>query len=288
MMPIKKADGKLREMQLKTFDLLCNIDRICKKNNIKYSLFGGTIIGAIVHKGFIPWDDDIDLVMDRENFNRFKSICEDGLPDNLEYKDYFKDNKSFVLFSKIIDKSTTCIMTNQYGNKIISGVFVDITVLDNIPSNKLIRTVQYLASLLMILYVNKNSPENRGKLINLGGKIFLKITPKNLYPVIVKKIFKFVTGFKRNSNTYLDEIIAINAPKINLDADTLDEFVEFEFEGRKFPVFKKYHEYLTKRYKRDYTTLPPEDEQLPQHNVEYINCEIGYKEYTMKSLKNRK
>lgn len=285
MEQVKPAEGKLREMQLKTLDVLLDIDNICKQHNIKYSLWAGSIIGAVVHKGFIPWDDDIDLVMDRENFKKFRSVCMSELPKHLEYKDYFTDNSSYVLISKIIDKNTTCVMYNQQGDKIISGVFVDITVLDNIPKSKIKAFTQNIVSKMNLLYVNKYAPQNHGKLAKLIGNILLKIVPNSIHHNIVKYGVDYISGFDKASSKYLDQII-YPSERINLDINILDKFIYVDFEGFKFPVFDKYHEYLIKRYKRDYTVLPPEDERNPQHNVEYINCNIGYKEYIENLVSN--
>ena len=268
----------IRELQLRTLEVLKVIDEICQKHNINYSLFGGTIIGAIVHNGFIPWDDDIDLVMDRENYNRFKDICRIELPEKYEFKDYFEDDSMFVLFAKIIDSSTTCIMRGPDNTKIITGFFVDITVLDNIPSNIILRKIQYSISLLCLLFVSKTIPKNKGKIIKFISKILICILPNSLTKKVVKYGYRYITSFKRTRRSFLDEIIAINAPKINLPPDTMDSFIKVQFEGMLFPVFSRYHEYLIKRYKRDYTTLPPIEERIPHHKIEFIDSDRSYKE----------
>ncbi|MBO1914255.1 LicD family protein, partial [Microvirga sp. 3-52] len=92
MTVFEMTDENLRLLQLKCLDILLEIDKVCKQNNIDYSLVGGSAIGAVVHKGFIPWDDDIDIVMNRTNFERFKSLSKKELPSNLMLKDFDSDN----------------------------------------------------------------------------------------------------------------------------------------------------------------------------------------------------
>jgi len=118
-------------------DLLVEFDRVCRKNGIQYFASGGTFLGAVRHKGFIPWDDDIDVMMTRENYKR---LCEIG-PREFKHP-YFLQNKytdpcCCDLMSKLRNSDTTALMTNELGSRIKynKGIFIDIFPLDNVPDD---------------------------------------------------------------------------------------------------------------------------------------------------------
>ena len=146
-LPLPKATGMLRDLQLANLEMMKKFDKVARENGIKYTLGAGSAIGAIVHKGFIPWDDDIDILMDRENFDRLRNLSSEILPKELEYKDYFSDQSCNVLIGKIIDNSTTMITVDQYGRETVSGVAIDVSVFDSVPNGKIAKKLQWLKSI---------------------------------------------------------------------------------------------------------------------------------------------
>ena len=122
----------LKKLHIVEVEILDEIDRVCKKNNIEYFLIGGTLLGAIRHKGFIPWDDDLDVGMTRENYEKFINIAPNEL-DSKYYLDNFKTNTNCHLpFSKIRKNNTTMDeeATKNFNNH--KGIFVDIFPFDKL------------------------------------------------------------------------------------------------------------------------------------------------------------
>ena len=129
------TNSKLRKVQLTELKILEKIDEICKKNNINYFLIGGTLLGAVRHKGFIPWDDDIDVGMLREDYEKFINVC---LKNGALGKDYYlhcneSDNDYFIPFIKVKKNNTTFAEKNIENINTHKGIFLDIFPYDNVP-----------------------------------------------------------------------------------------------------------------------------------------------------------
>ena len=127
-------DEVLRKVQLCQLKILKVVDKICKDNEIKYYIIGGTLLGAIRHKGFIPWDDDLDIAMCREDYNRFTQICKEALP-----KEYFLQNTEndglWLFITKIRMNNTAFDDDITLTSKCHNGIYIDIFPLDKIPKN---------------------------------------------------------------------------------------------------------------------------------------------------------
>lgn len=275
-LPLEKATGLLRELQLAYLKLMKEVDKVLRENGIFYTLGAGSLIGAIVHKGFIPWDDDIDILMDRENYDKFLSLKDKILPSHIIFKDYFSDNSLKVLLGKIVDKSTTMITVDQYGRKTVSGVAIDVSCFDYVEKNKIKRKFQWLSSVKALILANGISPQNHGKIIKLYGNFLLKTTKNK--PKKIKKLVDKIKGASRKSGL-VAELLYLGGNKIYFDEKMFKEFIEVDFEDAKFLATKEYDYYLKKRYNRDYTLLPPKEKRISWHNCEYLNVNVGYEEY---------
>lgn len=267
-------------MQQTLLTMMKWFDAFCEKNGITYYAMGGTVLGAVRHKGFIPWDDDIDVLMDRENFEKFLSLKDKILPPEILYKDYFTDQSMKVLLGKLIDTSTTMITVDQYGRKTISGVAIDISVFDKVPNGKIAKKLQWLKSIKALILVNGIAPQNHGKLVNLYGKFVLKTTKNKL-----KTITKLTNKIKKYQNTHCNsvaEMLYLGGNRIYFDKDMFESFIDVPFEDTCLMVTAKYDYYLRKRYNRDYTTLPPKEKRISWHNCIYLDTKMGYEEYLKK------
>lgn len=118
------------------------INQICLRNNIKYSMIGGTLIGAVRHHGFIPWDDDIDLMMERSEYKRFLNIAEKELSEEFYIADYEHTPSIGEPFTKIMMKNTVMKESFTGSSNAPAGIFVDIFPVDNAPQSKLFKTIQ--------------------------------------------------------------------------------------------------------------------------------------------------
>ncbi len=126
----------LRELQLKELDILKQTIKIIEDHNLSYFALGGTLLGAIRHKGFIPWDDDVDICMTRPDYEKFLEIAQKELPENLELG-YFKTNPNHQKYAtRIIDKNTQVLRNDSFKDYYVN-IWIDIIPLDGIRDNKL-------------------------------------------------------------------------------------------------------------------------------------------------------
>lgn len=236
---------RLRKIQLCGLRILCEIDRICKKHNIKYFLAYGTLLGAIRHGGFIPWDDDIDIGMKVEEYNKFLKVCESEL--NPEFLLKRSDSKEallyFISFSKVTMKELP--------------IFVDIFPFYYLPENKLSRF--YIETKLMLLHdiiyehYGRKIENERHKII---GKIYhlgiIRLLERITYATVGEKyIIHSIRKIEYNMTTPTKQLRSLFYQ--NIESDLLETFIDRDFEEVKFPVPSKYEEILTAWY-GDYMT----------------------------------
>lgn len=269
-------DEKLRKMQLKCVDILSVIDEICDLNNIEYSLCAGSVIGAYLYKGVIPWDDDVDIMMTRENYEKFLSVCKDYLPENLELVNYKSRKDWTIFFSKIVDKNTTVVETNQEGKELIGGVFVDITVLDKVPIGVTgfffrIKTYLMLRALTLTFYSDSNGM--KGKIKNIIVNKLRKIDRKSL----CEELELYIKKYQCRGNYGWAELLTWGKNTLIYPKNIFETYTTIEFEKKTFRIVNKYKEYLKLMYNKD-TYDCPENEQIP-HHFKYINLDLPYEKY---------
>ena len=180
-------DTEIRKIQLKCMEILDIVHRICVEHHIQYSLCGGSVVGAHLYKGFLPWDDDIDIMMTRENYNRFVSIVPSVLPEGFSMLN-FEVSDDFVMgLTKIINNNTTYVHDNGQ----VSGVFVDVTVYDKVPTNFLRHVDMFL--------VKRSFTVLRGKMPGKGLKNIIRnlfidvcLPEKRKYFLFFSKVAQFL------------------------------------------------------------------------------------------------
>ena len=242
-------------------NILESIDNCCRKHNIKYSLCWGTMIGAIRHHGFIPWDDDIDIMMPREDFNRFLKVYNDPLYTYITPK-VSKKHKNII--TKIYDKKTSVFIKNRSTSRF--GVWVSIFPYDNAPNEKL-KQWEIKRDFWMLLYYIKAQ--------NLNGQGFMrrmvkKVIKMLLFPLssfwIYNRIEKCLTAY--NSQQTKRICIWYGTPYMKFryfPKELLDECIDVDFEKLKSKIIKGYDEFLKITY-GDYMKLPLESDRVPKHN----------------------
>lgn len=247
---------ELKALQLK---MLLHVDSFCKKNNIKYTLTYGTLLGAVRHKGYIPWDDDIDIAMPRSDYNRFISLYNGSHPD---YKviSHINCTNYGLPFAKVHNSKT--IMHEYMYKQDCFGVYIDLFPIDGIRSLKQIDIVlkwkKYLNAKKAVLGRNRSVTKN---CIIALGKIALCFTSVKR---IVKKIVNVSAQFSFEECEKCCVLYSSNAYREIIQKSIFDEMIEVEFEGYKFPVPKDYKRYLTSLF-GNYMELPPIEERISHH-----------------------
>lgn len=271
MAQVVLSDDQLHKIQSIEIEVLCEVDRICKANNINYTLGFGTLLGAVRHKGFIPWDDDIDICMPRRDYIRFKKICEKELSKKYFYQSQSTDPEYFHLFDKIRVNQTVFKEDFLAEYHIHHGVYIDIFPMDYIPENKVLRYIQFVRFHffrigLMSKYLSIKQRKGK-KLIaaRLMRIVYAPFSLKWLYTHANKTAMKY----DDKEYTYIFHFCNSINGKFMCKSDSLINTIEMSFENHKFPVPKEYDEVLTNIY-GNYMQLPPESERQPKHHLEAL------------------
>lgn len=254
---------ELKQLHSLLLVIACEIDRICRVNDIKYSLWAGTLIGAVRHRGFIPWDDDFDIAMPRDDYNRFLQIAQKELKEEFGIISINNKKKYGYGFAKITLKGTNI---EQIGNKNGKNleIWVDIFPYDRVPDSKIKRFIQnkknyFLMKLLEEKYDGLYGRASTIKKLSFGLLHLLNyiIDEEKAKKSLDKNMMKY-----ENENT--SYITCISSPygyiKEMLLSNYFEKLEEYEFEGCKFLGFANYNDYLSQIY-GDYMVLPPEEKR---------------------------
>lgn len=267
--------GKIDRIRREEVKLLQEVDRICKKYNIKYFLAGGTLLGAIRHKGFIPWDDDLDIGMLPEDYYKFLSIAPKELDSRYFFQDYTTEDTSHYVHDKIRIKNT--FFSTKYSNRYAmhNGVYIDIFVYFKTSDNpkkqkKHLKKVQFCRKLIAWKWGDK---PRKGK---------YKTITKWLMPVIRKvpfqkihELYMHTLGMyeKKDTHSRIDGM-GFNLTKVKaFPAEWFDEIIETEFEGVMFPVIARYDDYLKHWYGEKYMEWLPLSGRKSVHDV--VRIDLG-------------
>ena len=267
-------ESELRKLQQKCLEILDIIDNICREHRIQYSLCGGSVVGAHLYNGFLPWDDDIDLMMTRDNYNKFINIAPSSLPQGFSLFCYQHSEYASQLhlgFAKVMNENTTFIENN--GD--ITGIFVDITVYDKIPNS-------FLRHIDLFLY-------KRAQMISTGklpGKSIKNQIRNLLLDTIFSDYRAYMTFFQkvlemlgRTSDYSYRELCGpyYFVCMIPYQPHIFENYTTIEFEGREIMIVRDYIEYLQSRYNRT-DFVEPKEKQVPIH-LEHAEFDIPYMEY---------
>ena len=258
---------KIHEIEL---EMLTEVDRICQKNNIKYTIIGGTLLGAVRHGGFIPWDDDADIAMLRPEYEKFCKVCEKELDKTKFYFQNMDITEGYRWgYSKLRRNGTVFKRENQEHMNYPQGVFLDIFPIDATPDNIILRRIHefrcFCVRKILWSAVGRYSEKNKVK----------KIIYKLLYLIperqAKKMYYNLIMKNKNADKTKVVRTLTYPAPK-KLHGYYRHWFVEtapIVFEGREFDGVKDYEGWLSYEF-GDYMKLPPK-EKRKAHPVTEIN-----------------
>ena len=259
----RKNDGTMKivtseELKAIQLDLLQKTADFCEKNNIRYFLCGGTLIGAIRHKGFIPWDDDIDISMPRPDYDRFISMF--NQPENYyQVIDMSNDKQYGFPFAKVHD-TRTFVNELQYA-KDHFGVYIDIFPIDGVGEDEQVFRILRWRKLLHTKKANYYERTLTKKIINTLGKILL--LPFSVHDIL-KKMDKVARKYTYGSTPRAGIIINPYGTREIMDLHIFDKSIPKQFENGNYMVPEGYDAWLRSIY-GDYMQLPPEDKRHSPH-----------------------
>ena len=269
----------LRKLQLKELDTLVYFKEFCDKNNLLFYLCGGCCIGSLRTGGFIPWDDDIDILMPRDDYEKLYKLWDNDKHER--FKLLRTDEKIFTgnIFTTIVDTETTCVKANKAHLDIPFGIMMDIFPIDGCPKGKFKRTMQKLNAMIYSLFLAQIVPENHGGIMALGSKFLLSIVKS---PKAREKKWRNaerrMSKYKISDCEYITELCeGVHSMQPEYPKEWFASAVYREFEGLQMPIPVGYDPYLKKAF-GDYMKLPPEDKQKPHHDMILVDTERSYKE----------
>jgi licD family protein len=256
--------------------ILQEIDRICKKYKINYTLDSGTLLGAIRHGGFIPWDDDADIAMTRANFEAFRRIVKRELSDKLEFimPNEFKNGKVFYDFTpRIIYKPSARHKDNDkkdsYEGK-LNHLWVDIFILDKLPKSKSLQ--KFVLFNQKLIYLFSMGHRKKLELKKYKGSMKLAVLFFSILGKIIpmRRLFKLQDGLSklfyksRKSTTWYYSNYQPDYIDIKVNKDWYEKYLNIKFEDATLSIIDEYDSVLHLVY-GDYMTPPPKADRVPTH-----------------------
>ena len=246
-------------------NILIELDKFCKKEKIHYFLTGGTLLGAIRHKGFIPWDDDADVAMLREDYERFNSTFNAEHEGNIKWINIYNTKDYYLPFGKLIDTRTYLLEDYRFACGI--GVYVDVFPIDNVGDDKKI-AAREIAKRTLVEQLFPRKFEKISKEHSLKRNLAIiaaSILPNNGYYIAKKKEARIrKVSYKKNGKYVANLYGAYGENEITLKTN-LEETKETEFEGHMLQIPAGYENYLHGLF-GDYMQLPPVEERVTHHH----------------------
>lgn len=263
---------QFRKMQLAQLDMLIDFDRVCRKHDINYVIFTGTLLGAVRHKGFIPWDDDADIGILREDYEKFKKVSSELNPEICYFQNHETDPEYRWEYGKLRRSNTVFVREGQERIECKTGIFVDIFPMDDVPKSVIGQMIQDFDCFLM----RKTLYSEVGK---YNSKGFVKMLYELLSKIPMSYVYELITKYTAKSNNKTNnKVRCLLFPamgklykrkrklplkeRYGMPKEWFLDRTLMTFEGHDFYVPKKYDDVLRYIYE-DYMQLPPEDERQP-------------------------
>lgn len=281
-----KISSNRKLLWYKEITMLDWLEEICQKEGLDYFLIGGSEIGVVRHKGFIPWDDDIDIGMLRKYFDKFLDVYKKYLP--VGYSVQFgldKDNGIWSSLVRIRDDNSTGIIDNQVGKKISHGVFIELYCYDTVPADKKSqkRLAREVSNYLMVLQDKIGQIPITGK----RGKLLKLMYGHMSTETLVKKIDKLCRSYSKQETGYVSTPILpqyLNDGSEVLNLSDVEKTIRMPFEYTMARIPVGYQHSLTKEF-GDYMELPPVEKRGTHHSVKvFYDATKPYTFYSEKSM----
>ena len=261
----------IRQVQLTQLEILIEVDNLCRKHDIQYFLTSGTLLGAVRHKGFIPWDDDIDIGMHRKDYDRFLEIANKELDEKYFCQSIYSETNYHLPYAKIRKNKTRYVEAGIKYLDINKGVYIDVFPIDKVPDNIIARFIHrrefYILYRIVLAKSGIGSPDDRRILKRIAYgmlKIFsIPFKKRNILLYMDQRMKKYA-GNKTRYVTSMGS--AYGYTREIMPVCIYESIAEIEFEGQLLYAPSQPHEYLTRLY-GDYMTPPPVGQRENRHGV---------------------
>lgn len=261
----------IRQLWQTEQEILSVIHEVCSAYNLRYTLAYGTLICAIRHGGFIPWDDDIDIIMPREDYEKLLSVWNDVAPTGYILQNIRTNSDYTNTFTKIRKDHTTFLQDETERDKSYhKGIFVDIFPADRVAPGKLGRTVQYIACAVNLLFTRGHA-SGSGGMVGMVERLLLSL-PKAVRPVLRNAAERCIRSWNGNKNLQWYVPCTIEDTKYYFCADMFLNMKMIAFCSKKYLCVADPDAFL-RAYYGDYMKLPPEEERVWKHHPIVIDFE---------------
>lgn len=251
-------DETLKKLHKVLLELLCEFDRICRRHGIEYTLSGGTLLGAVRHDGFIPWDDDVDVSMRREDYERFREACRSELDtERFFWQDNLTDKEYPWGYGRLRRKDTEFVRIGQEHMKMRTGIFLDVFPNDYIPDFYPLRLIHCFCCFAVrkILYAESGRVAAGSRLQRIIYTLLSRI-PRRV-------AFNWLDKLTKVKKSRYCRALTFPPPRdgnLGTPAHYYDAYEDILFEGKPFRAMKNRLEYLEYKY-GDYRKLPPPEKR---------------------------
>ena len=266
------VNGKLKKIWAVELDLLETLLQVCKKYDLKVSLGFGSLLGAVRHKGFIPWDDDLDVWMPRESFERLLEVADKEFKKPYFLQTALSDREFFIPYARLRNSLTTGAIAYSSSTNYNNGIFVDIYVLDGFSNNRIARFWQYFMRVVFdwILCICANGTSRRNAFKDNMIR-YLKLFKKPLlflssYETWYRRYVRNISRWTNDAEVLCPVVMgeAVRHFKTIL-TEEMNNIMEIDFEWLKVPVSKAYDDILKRFYGPDYMEFPPIEKRGKWH-----------------------
>lgn len=269
----------VRDVQNVILDVMKYIDKLCREHGIVYYIMGGTALGAIRHGGFIPWDDDLDIFMTPDQYEKFKKVFDTEHSEQFVIQEW-RTTPDYLEYAKVRMNGTTFIEEVFKDRKDLhQGIYVDIMILHKVPENVLVQKLVYLESKFVTLYAlsQRNwKPKNNKQKLVLNSLKFLPCYW--MARVFYKRIYKY--DDRKKDFKYCYWITPAKFKNGLFDASFFLNPIDIPFEDTKLMGSKRIKDYLQYRY-GDYMKIPSAAEQKANVHAMIYDTDKDYREYMM-------
>ena len=262
----------LKKLQQVETEMIVAFDAFCEQHQINYTLAYGSLIGAVRHHGPIPWDDDVDIIMTRADYDRFIELWRTNPMPGYYLQEIGKHAISNINHAKLRKDGTVLSSKAEFDEDKHNGIWIDLFPMDKLPKNRIKRAVMLFWARVRIVYTRNYVANGMGKAAYVLSKCMLSV------PAILKKKLKdyaedYILKYNHLSEGY--DYINLAAPAgLNLyfDPKLFEEYIKIDYDGHQFSIVKRYDEMLKLSY-GDYMQLPPEEQRICKHNPEIVKFE---------------
>lgn len=259
------------DIQNVCLEIMKDIHQFCQNNNIRYTLYGGSLIGAIRHNGFIPWDDDLDIAMPREDYERFIKSYQSAKGYSVLYRNTISDNSVYISYARVCEFNKTVVKQKTMWTKHQTGIWIDVFPLDSLENdieqckNRLNRIKQQAKKGIVLRHALsplRNLSNMKRKIICIFSKIkvfFYKSNPYDVITEISKELDWDATEYFGNI------VFTAYGIKERHHKSVLESYKLVTFEDTKFFIMSGYDEALSDKF-GDYMTPPPMEKRYAKHN----------------------